>query len=60
MYYYALFNLIPVSMIAMYKFFGMNFFNFMSEWFYNWSVVVMDVMNQKRNMNNMFFTVKKK
>lgn len=40
-------------------FFGLNFFNFWS-WFYNWSVMVMDVMNQKGNMNDMFFTVKKK
>lgn len=42
----------------MYKFFGMNFFNFVSEWFYDWPVVMVDIMNQKWNMNDMFFTEK--
>lgn len=45
-------------MIAMNKFFGMNFFNFVPEWFYNWPVMMMDIMNQKWNMNDMFFTEK--
>lgn len=44
----------------MYKFFGMNFFNFVSEWFYDWPMMMVDIMNQKWNMNDMFFTEKKK
>lgn len=41
----------------MYKFSG--FFNFMLGWFYNFPMMMMDVMYQQRNVNDMFFTVNK-
>lgn len=43
----------------MYILFGLDFFNFLSDWFYYWPVMVMDVMDQKRNVNDMLFTATK-
>lgn len=50
---------VPICVVAMNKFFQLYFFNSRSGWFLDWSMMVMDVMNQKRNVNDMFLTVDK-
>lgn len=51
---------IVVSMIAMYILFGLQDFLYSrSLRFYNWFVVMMDVMYQKWNVNYVFFAVNK-